>query len=103
QAERERAERLREQAARAEAEAVAQMVRSLQSVSDTALTHLALDDLLPELLDRVGEVLGADSVAVVLADPDGDGLILRATHGAGASEDTLGNPVGSDSFAGRVA
>jgi PAS domain S-box-containing protein len=104
QAERERAERLREQAARAEAEAVAQMVRSLQSVSDTALSHLALDDLLPELLDRIGEILGADGVSVLLMDHDAEQLVLRASRGLAGSEGGLGVPVGQDGgFAGRVA
>ncbi|MEX2252707.1 MAG: SpoIIE family protein phosphatase [Thermoleophilaceae bacterium] len=101
-AERERAERLREQAARAEAETVAQMVRNLQSVSDTALTHLALDDLMPQLLERIGEIFGADSVSVLLSDPDGDGLVLRASRGVGASEDGKRIPLGRGTFAGRV-
>jgi PAS domain S-box-containing protein len=102
-AERERAERLRDQAARAEAEAVAQMVRNLQLISDTALTHLDLDDLLPELLDRIGEILGADAVSVLLTEPDGDGLVQRASRGAGAGEEAARVPVGRGSFAGRVA
>ncbi len=80
--EREQAER--ERAARAEAEAVAQMVRSLQSVSDAALAHLSLDDLLPELLDRIGEIFRADAVSVLLMDPDGGELVPRATRGMGA-------------------
>ena len=103
QAELERAERLREQAARAEAEAVAQMVRNLQSVSDTALTHLALDDLLPELLDRIAEILRADAVSVLLADPESDGLLLRASRGVAAVEEPQRVPVGRGTFAGRVA
>src|SRR5436190_3640227 len=85
-AEQEKAERLREQAARAEAEVVAQMVRNLQSVSDTALSHLALDDLLPELLDRIGEILGADAVSVLLTEPEGGGLRPRASRGVEADE-----------------
>jgi PAS domain S-box-containing protein len=89
--EREQAER-----ERAEAEAVAQMVRSLQSVSDAALTHLALDDLLPELLDRIGEVLGGESVSVLLMDSEAEALVLRATRG-------VGPPEGVVSFAERVA
>jgi len=102
-ADRERAERLREQAARADAEAVAQMVRNLQLISDTALTHLALDDLLPELLDRIGEILGADAVSVLLTEPDGDGLVQRASRG-GAGEDAARVPPGrGGSLAGRVA
>jgi PAS domain S-box-containing protein len=103
QAERERAERLRERAARAEAEAVAQMVRNLQSVSDTALTHLALDDLLPELLDRIGEILRADAVSVLLTDPEAEGLVVSASRGTGAPEEGSRVPIGRGTFAGRVA
>ncbi len=102
-AERERAERLQERAARAEAEAVAQMVRSVQSVSDTALAHLALNDLLPELLDRIGETLRADAVSVLLRDPEGDELVLRATRGASASVEALPARFGHGTFEGRVA
>jgi len=102
-AERERAERLQERAARTEAEAVAQMVRSVQSVSDTALAHLALDDLLPELLDRIAETLRADAVSVLLRDPDGDGLVLRATRAPSASEETAHAKFGPGTFEERVA
>jgi len=97
QAERERAERLREQAARAEAEAVAHMVRNLQRVSDTALSHLALEDLLPELLDRIGEILRGDGVSALLTNPDDGALVLRASRGAG----TVGE--GMRTLAERVA
>src|ERR671925_113848 len=83
--------------------AVAQMVRNLQSVSDTALTHLALDDLLPELLDRIAEILRADAVSVLLADPESDGLLLRASRGVAAVEEPHRVPVGRGTFAGRVA
>ncbi len=102
-AELERAERLREQAARAEAEVVTQMVRNLQNVSDTALSHLALDDLLPELLDRIGEILRADAVSVLLTDADRAGLVLRASRGVGASAGPERVPLSRGSFAGRVA
>ncbi|MDQ3644103.1 MAG: SpoIIE family protein phosphatase [Actinomycetota bacterium] len=102
-AERERAERLQERAARAEAEAVAQMVRSVQSVSDTALAHLALDDLLPELLDRIAETLGAEAASVLLSDPDGEELVLRATRGAGALEAGPHARFGQGTFEERVA
>jgi PAS domain S-box-containing protein len=101
-AERERAQRLREQAARAEAEAVAQMVRSVQSVSDTALAHLALDDLLPELLDRINELLGADVAGALLRDSADRELVLRATRAAGSASPDFG-PVGERVFAQRVA
>ena len=75
-AEEERAQRLREQAA-GPSRVVADMVRNLQNVSDTALTHLALDDLLPELLERIAEILRADSASVLLSDGD-DGLVKSA-------------------------
>jgi len=102
-AEQERAERLREQAARTEAEAMARMVRSLQTVSDAALAHLALDDLLPELLERIREIMAADSVSVLLTDPDVEGLVLRGTSGIGAAANGLRVPLDRTSFTGRVA
>ena len=102
-AEHERQKRLQERAARAEAEAVAQMTRSVQTVSDTALAHPALDELLPELLDRVGEMFRAEAVSVLLRDPEGDELVLRAAHGAGASQEALLARFGRGTFEGRVA
>jgi len=90
-----------ERAARAEAEAVADMVRRLQLVSDTALRHLALDDLLPGLLDSVIEILDADTASILLLDEEGSTLSLRATRGlteAGGQQ-----PVEAGTFAGRVA
>ncbi len=108
-AERERAERLREQAARAEAEAMEQMVRSVQSVSDAALAHLALDDLLSELLDRIGEMLGADAVSIWLREGGGEELVLCATRqGAGSKSGAATDPrtdsggPGQAEFAGRA-
>ena len=102
-AERERAERLQERAARTEAEAIAQMVRSVQSVSDIALAHLALDDLLPELLDRIGEMLGADSMSVLLRESEGEDLVLRATRGGVQPDEASPQRFGQGTFEGRVA
>ena len=101
-AERERAERLQERAARAEAEAVAQMVRSVQSVTDTALAHLALDELLPKLVDRIAELFRADAVAVMLSDPDDGELVLRATN-AVTADGPSPTRFGTNTFEGRVA
>ncbi|MDQ4042053.1 MAG: SpoIIE family protein phosphatase, partial [Actinomycetota bacterium] len=103
-AELERAERLRQEAARVEAEAVANMVRDLQHVSDAALAHLALEDLLPELIGRIGEILGADGVAVLLTDPEEEEqLVLRATHGIEVPHPAPAVPVDRSSLAGRAA
>ncbi|MDQ4048349.1 MAG: SpoIIE family protein phosphatase [Actinomycetota bacterium] len=101
-AELERAERLREQGARAEAEARARMVRSVQSVSDIALAHLALDELLPELLDRIAEMLRADTAFVLLKVGDDEELVLRAIRGAEGLEEPP-SPLGGRRFAERVA
>jgi hypothetical protein len=37
-----------------------EQLRRLQVVTDTALSHLSLDDLLQQLLHRVTEILEAD-------------------------------------------
>jgi two-component system sensor kinase len=70
-----------EQAARLALEAAAHQVRAVQHVTDTALTHLRLDDLLPELLGRVREAMAADTVVILLADDEGTELAVRAAHG----------------------
>ena len=59
----------------------AQVARSLQRITDAALAHLELDDLLPEVLDRLHTELGTDSAAVLLADVTGTALEMRAALG----------------------
>ena len=49
---------LREQAARAEAERVAELVSGMQLLVDAALAHRTLDDILADLVTRVRGVLG---------------------------------------------
>ncbi|HEY2161099.1 MAG TPA: SpoIIE family protein phosphatase [Solirubrobacteraceae bacterium] len=78
---RERAERVRQSRARAQAEAVAATVRKLQVVSDAALAHLELDQLLAEILERASALFDADAAGVLLRDDDERALTLRATHG----------------------
>ena len=78
---RERAERVRQSRARAQAETVAATVRKLQILSDAALAHLELDQLLTELLERATTVFAADIAGVFLQDDGGVRLTLRATHG----------------------
>lgn len=70
-----------ERAARSEAEEAAQIVRRLQTVTDTALSHLALDDLLREVLVRLQELIGADAAAILLVTEDGQYLAGRAAIG----------------------
>ncbi|GAC1324971.1 MAG: hypothetical protein NVSMB25_23000 [Thermoleophilaceae bacterium] len=103
QAELERAERIRERAARAEAEAVADTIQKIQRVSDAALEHLALDDLLHELVVHISDIVEVDSATIFLLGENDDHLIVGATHGLGVdAAEGVQVPVG-ESFAGRVA
>ena len=70
-----------ERAARREAEAANTQLQALQALTDSALSHLALDDLLDELLGRVTAVLGVDNVGILLWEEDGQTLTLRAARG----------------------
>lgn len=102
-AEREREQRQREEVARASAEARNRMVENLQSVTDTALGHLTLDDMVTELLDRITEMLSMDTAALALLEEDDDTLVIRAATGfAKASPEGHRIPLGQG-FLGRVA
>jgi PAS domain S-box-containing protein len=85
---------LREQAARAEAERVADLVGALQALVDAALAHRTLDDILRELVAQVRGVLDADAATIYLADED-------ERLSAGAS--TPGGVPGGEEFADTVA
>jgi sigma-B regulation protein RsbU (phosphoserine phosphatase) len=78
-------------------------LQDIQSVTDAALSHLTTDDLLVTLLDRVREILDADTAAVLLLDVSGRQLI--ATAASGLEEEVSQGvriPVGRG-FAGRIA
>src|SRR6201993_3613366 len=78
-------------------------LRDIRSVTDAALSHLDADELLAALLDRVREILDADTAAVLLLDSSGRQLI--ATAASGLEEEVgrgVGIPVGRG-FAGRIA
>jgi PAS domain S-box-containing protein len=59
-----------ERAARAEAEAVVQTIGKLQQVTEAALTHLELNELLQVLVERVCDAFSADVVRILLRDYD---------------------------------
>ncbi|HZZ48225.1 MAG TPA: GAF domain-containing protein, partial [Pseudonocardia sp.] len=85
------------------AESTADRLRSLEAVTGAELAHLSADELLAELLDRVHELLGADTAAVLLLDPSSQYLV--ATAALGLAEEVhqgVRIPVGLG-FAGRVA
>jgi PAS domain S-box-containing protein len=92
-----------ERAARQEAEAANAQLRALLALTDTALSHLALDDLLPALLKRLREVMAVDDASILLLDAEGQTLVVRAAlalEGAVAAQ--LRVPVGQG-FAGCIA
>lgn len=92
-----------ESRARSEAEEASLMVSRLLTISDTALAHPALDDLLHEFLGRVQELLAGDTVAILLLEPDGRHLAVRAALGLEQDiEQDIRIPVGQG-IAGRIA
>jgi signal transduction histidine kinase len=75
----------------------------LQAVTDAALAHLELDELLVVLLPRIREILDADTCAVLLLDPERGELVARAAVGIEEEvERGVRIPLGRG-FAGRVA
>jgi signal transduction histidine kinase len=75
----------------------------LQAVTDAALAHLELAELLSVLLPRIREMLDADTCAVLLLDEQGRDLVARAAVGIEEEvEQGVRIPVGRG-FAGRVA
>jgi serine phosphatase RsbU (regulator of sigma subunit) len=91
-----------ERQARLEADRATESLRRLQQVTDVALSHLTLDELLDELLARVTEVLSVDAAVFLLREAD-DTLVPRAARGLDeVLELGLRLPFGTG-FAGRVA
>src|SRR4051812_21044521 len=75
----------------------------MQRVTDAALAHLKLDDLLQELLERIAEILGSDTAAFLLLDEAAGELVARAAKGIEEEvEQGVRIPLGRG-FAGRVA
>jgi PAS domain S-box-containing protein len=85
---------LREQAARAEAERMAEMVGGMQALVDAALAQRSLDGILRDLVAQVRGVLDAGDATIYLSD-EGDGLTVGAS--------TPGEHEGVEEFAARVA
>ncbi|MGC9669636.1 PP2C family protein-serine/threonine phosphatase [Planosporangium sp. 12N6] len=78
-------------------------LRRLQAVTDAALSHLDVEDLLVELLDRVREILKVDTAAVLLLEPSGQHLVATAARGLEEEvHQGIRIPLGAG-FAGRVA
>ena len=75
----------------------------LEAITETALSHLDLEELLDELLERIRDLLDADTAVMLLVEEERDVLIPRATKGLDAElEFPVAIPIGQG-FAGRVA
>jgi len=90
----------REQRARLELEATMQRMRQVQFVTEVALSHLSLDKLLAELLERVRDAIDVDTVVILLLESDNT-LVAWATKGL-ELDVKIRVPMGAG-FAGRVA
>ena len=102
-AERERADRDRERAARAEAEAVADTIQRIQRVSDVALAHLELGDLVKGLVELLREIVAGDAAVILLLEAEESRLRLVGAAGLeGLPERDVLIPVG-EGIAGRAA
>src|SRR5215212_9243122 len=78
-------------------------LRRLQALTDAALAHLELEELLASLLVRARDMLDADTCAVLLLAEQANELVARAAVGIEEEvEQGVRIPVGRG-FAGRVA
>lgn len=93
----------REQEARADAERANRRLNQIQTILETALAHLSLEDLLPELLKRVADILHTDIGTILLVNEEDANLRARSWIGVEdqrAREATI--PIG-EGIAGLVA
>ncbi|MBV9950811.1 MAG: SpoIIE family protein phosphatase [Acidimicrobiia bacterium] len=82
---------------------VARHLERLEAVTDATLALLDVDAMLTELLDRVVELLVADTAAVLLVDESGEELFARAARGIEEEvRQGVRVPIGHG-FAGRIA
>ncbi|WP_328469710.1 SpoIIE family protein phosphatase [Actinoplanes sp. NBC_00393] len=78
-------------------------LRRLEAVTDATLSRLDVSDLLDELLDRVRDLLGVDTAAVLLLDLHAQQLVATAAKGL-EEEVRAGFRVAvGRGFAGRIA
>ena len=78
-------------------------LEQIYRLADPALSELALEPLLQELLTRAREVLRVDTAAILLLDEETQELIARAAKGLEEEvEQGVRIPVGQG-FAGRIA
>ena len=78
-------------------------MRHVQSVTDAALAHLAVDDLLREFLIASAKRSAPDTTAILLLDAEASELVARAAKGIEEEvEQGVRIPLGRG-FAGTIA
>jgi GAF domain-containing protein len=83
--------------------AITKRLRDIEAVTDAGLAQLTLEELLVELLDRVREILAADTAAVLLLDDANAQFVATAARGIEEKVyQGVRVPLGRG-FAGRVA
>ena len=99
----EREELVRAQAARAEAERVAEIVSGMQLLVDAALAHRTLDDIAADLVTRVRGVLEADAATIFLTDEESHEHLRLGASSLGTDPEDVGSFPFGDGLSGRVA
>lgn len=100
--EEERDELTRAQAARAEAERVAEMMSGMGALVDAALARPRLDEILANLVEGVQRELGADAATIFLADEGEEWLRIGASS-RGTPPASVEPIAFGEGFAGRAA
>lgn len=62
-------------------DSAAERLQDIESITDVALVHLDVEDLLDELLVRIREILDVDTAAVLLVDRVAGELVATAASG----------------------
>nr|MDP9491144.1 ATP-binding protein [Actinomycetota bacterium] len=75
----------------------------LEAITQTALTHLDLEELLDELMEQIRLLLDADTAVMLLLDVDGKTLVPRAAKGLEEELEADVKILVGQGFAGRVA
>ena len=78
-------------------------LNELQALTDTTLARLGVDELLDELLNRVRDILDADTAAVLLVSEGSGELEARAARGIEAEVRQGVRVRLGTGFAGRIA
>jgi signal transduction histidine kinase len=84
-------------------EARTSALSKLQAVTDAALAHLAIDELLDELLLRIRDALETDTSALLMLDEERGELVARAAKGLEEEVERGTRIPFGKGFAGRIA